>query len=119
MLGHPLPSPEAARKFLYQFHEEQKRAQAQQELPSGQLGYVPEESAPLRAVAQVNEDLVPELARRCTALPGWLSDERRECGPEGSIGFGLSADESRPATLWRPRGLVPAGGDQATTCWWP
>ena len=33
MLGHEVPSPEAARKFLYQFHDESKREQAQQELP--------------------------------------------------------------------------------------
>lgn len=65
MLGHPLPSPEAARKFLSQFHQQEKLTQAQQELPLGQASYVPEESRPLRALAQVNEDLVGELA-----LPG-------------------------------------------------
>jgi hypothetical protein len=30
MLGHAVPSAEAARKFLYQFHDEEKVAQAQQ-----------------------------------------------------------------------------------------
>ena len=65
MLGHDVPSPEAARKFLYQFHDPQKIEQAQRELPIGQLSCVPEDSAPLRGLAQVNQDLVRELARRC------------------------------------------------------
>ena len=63
MLGHEVPSPEAARKFLYQFHDESKREQAQQELPAGQVSYIAEESAPLRALAQVNQEMVQEVGR--------------------------------------------------------
>jgi len=65
MLGHGLPSPEAARKFLYAFHEEERIAQAQAELPVGQVSYIPSESEPLRALAQVNQELVQEIGRRC------------------------------------------------------
>lgn len=65
MLGHELPSPEAARKFLYQFHDEQEMERAQVELPVGQVSYIPAESAGLRALAQVNGDLVREIGRRC------------------------------------------------------
>ena len=65
MLGHEMPSPEAARKFLYQFHDESKREQAQQELPAGQVSYIAEESDPLRALAQVNQEMVQEVGRRC------------------------------------------------------
>jgi hypothetical protein len=65
MLGHEVPSPEAARKFLYQFHDESKREQAQRELPAGQVSYIAEESAPLRALAQVNQEMVQEVGRRC------------------------------------------------------
>jgi len=65
ILGHELPSPEAARKFLYQFHEEQLIEQAQTELPVGQVSYIPEESERLRGLAQVNRDLIQELGRRC------------------------------------------------------
>jgi hypothetical protein len=65
MLGHELPSPEAARKFLYQFHDEQEIERAQAELPVGQVSYIPAESAALRALAQVNGDLVREIGRRC------------------------------------------------------
>jgi len=64
LIGHDLPSPEAARKFLYQFHEDQLIEQAQQRLGAGQVSYIPEESARLQGLGQVNTDLVRELARR-------------------------------------------------------
>jgi hypothetical protein len=66
MLGHAVPGTVAARKFLYQFHDEAKIEQAQQELPTGQVSYIPAESAALRGLAQVNQDVVRELGRRCT-----------------------------------------------------
>src|SRR5664280_2682089 len=60
-LGHPVPSAEAARKFLYQFHDEAKIEQAQRELPSGRASYIPGESAPLRGLAQVNVVVADEF----------------------------------------------------------
>jgi hypothetical protein len=65
MLGHEMPSPEAARKFLYQFHDEANVERAQRELPVGQVSYIAEESAPLRALAQVSQEIVQEVGRRC------------------------------------------------------
>jgi len=65
MLGHAVPSPEAARKFLYQFHDEAKLEEAQKELPVGQVSYIAEESVPLRSLAQVNQEMVQEVGRRC------------------------------------------------------
>ncbi|MBM4043818.1 MAG: IS1380 family transposase [Planctomycetes bacterium] len=65
MLGHAVPSSKAAGQFLYQFHDGRKIEQAQRELPVGGVSYIPEESDPLRGLAQVNEDLVHELGRRC------------------------------------------------------
>ncbi|MCC6345200.1 MAG: IS1380 family transposase [Bryobacterales bacterium] len=65
MLGHEVPSPEAARKFLYQFHDEEKLQQAQSEIPLGQVSYIPDESGALRALAQVNQELVREIGQRC------------------------------------------------------
>lgn len=65
MLGHELPSPEAARKFLYAFHDEERIEQAQRELAVGQVSYIPSESEPLRALAQVNQELVQAIGRRC------------------------------------------------------
>jgi hypothetical protein len=64
LIGHELPSPEAARKFLYQFHDEQLLEQAQQRLLPGQSSYIPEENPALQGLGQVNTDLVRELARR-------------------------------------------------------
>jgi hypothetical protein len=65
MMGHDVPSPEAARKFLYQFHDENKIAEAQQQLALGEASYIPEESAPLRGLAQANREVVQEVGRRC------------------------------------------------------
>jgi len=65
MLGHEIPSPEAARKFLYQFHDQSRIEAAQQELAVGQVSYIPSESGPLRGLAQVNQDLVRAVGRRC------------------------------------------------------
>jgi len=96
MLGHELPSPEAARKFLYQFHDESRIEAAQQELPVGQVSYIPTESDPLRGLAQVNQDLVQAIGRRCaeqkiatididaTVIESW----KREARPVYSGGTG-------------------------------
>jgi hypothetical protein len=64
LIGHDLPSPEAARKFLYQFHDEHLIEQAQQRLEPEQVSYIPEENARLQGLGQVNTDLVRELAKR-------------------------------------------------------
>lgn len=65
MLGHAMPSAEAARKFLYQFHDAEKIERAQQELAAERVSYIPAESAALEGLAQVNQDVVRELGRRC------------------------------------------------------
>lgn len=57
MLGHEVPSPEAARKFLYQFHDEEEMEKAQTELPVGQVSYIPAENQALRGLAGVNGEL--------------------------------------------------------------
>jgi len=112
ILGHEVPSPEAARKFLYQFHGPEKIEQAQRNLPMGEVSYVPEESAPLRGLAQVNQDVVRELARRCageriatvdmdaTVIESWKREAKATyeggCGyqpdPEGTP-CGVGGDE--------------------------
>jgi hypothetical protein len=65
MLGHEVPRPAAALKFLYRFHDAAAMERAQRELPVGQVSYIPAENEPLRALAQVNQDVVQELGRRC------------------------------------------------------
>jgi hypothetical protein len=65
MIGHGIPSPEAARKFLYQFHEEEKIEEAKRRRTGDQIAYIPEESQPLEGLGEVNRGLVQELGRRC------------------------------------------------------
>jgi hypothetical protein len=87
----------AWRKFLYRFHADEFIEQAQQALALGEVSYIPEESAPLRALAQVNQDVVRELGRRCpgqkiatvgldaTILESWKKAARRSY--EGTRGY--------------------------------
>jgi len=65
MIGHGLPSPEAARKFLYAFHEEAKIEEAQQQRLPGQIAYIPEETEPLEGLGRVNRNLVERFSARC------------------------------------------------------
>ena len=65
MIGHAVPSPAVARKFLYQFHEEEKIEQAKQRRSGDQIAYIPEEAEPLAGLGLVNRALVQELGRRC------------------------------------------------------
>jgi hypothetical protein len=66
MLGHELPSPEAARTFLYQFHDKKLIEKAQQERVAPQVAYIPEENAALQGLGRVNDDLLREMGRRGT-----------------------------------------------------
>ncbi len=63
-LGHGVPSPAAALKFLCRFHKEASVEQAQQELLAGQKSYIPAENGPLRGLGQVHQDVGRELGRR-------------------------------------------------------
>ena len=102
----------AARKFLYQFHDPEKTGQAQRDLLVGEVSYAPEESAALRGLAQVNQDVVRELARRCageriatidmdaTVIESWQREAKATC--EGGNGY-------QPNPEGTPRGV---GGDE-------
>ncbi|CAN5210942.1 hypothetical protein BH24GEM2_BH24GEM2_13890 [soil metagenome] len=97
MAGYRMPSAEAARKFLYRFHEDALLTQAQQKLAADQVSYIPEENAPLRALAQVNQDTVRELGRRCpdqkiatvdldaTIIESWKKEAKRTY--QGTSGY--------------------------------
>jgi hypothetical protein len=65
MVGHELPSPEAARQFLYAFHAEEKIAEAQQRRLPGAIAYIPEETERLAGLGRVNRDLVQGCGARC------------------------------------------------------
>jgi hypothetical protein len=65
MIGHEVPSPEAARKFLYAFHEEEKIERAKQQRLPEQIAYIPLESGPLEGLGKVNQDLIRRFGERC------------------------------------------------------
>lgn len=67
LLGHGIPSPEAARQFLYQFHSEEKIEAAKQQLELGAKAYIPEENGPLAGLGQVNRELIQQLGKRCAS----------------------------------------------------
>src|SRR6267378_7453999 len=65
LIGHEVPSPEAARKFLYAFHEEEKIEQAKQQRLPDQIAYIPTESEALEGLGKVNQELIRRLGERC------------------------------------------------------
>ena len=65
MLGHEVPSPEAARQFLNRFHCEAKLEEARDGRKPEQIAFIPEEADALAGLGEVNCDLVRELGRRC------------------------------------------------------
>src|SRR3989475_7495639 len=128
LLGHAVPSAEAARKFLYQFHDGEKIEQAQQALADERVSYIPEENPALQGLAQVNQDVVRELGRRCaeqkiatldvdaTIIESW----KREAKPtyEGCTGYQpvlalwaemsvVVADEFRDGNVPAQQALLP------------
>lgn len=97
LVGHEVPSPEAARKFLYQFHDEAKVEEAQQQaLSLGQRSYIPGENAALAGLGTVNREMIQEFGRRtgdkiatidldATVIESW----KREAQPtyQGGTGY--------------------------------
>ena len=65
LVGHELPSPEAARKFLNAFHEEEKIEEAQQRRLPDTIAYIPEENRALEGLGRVNQSLIQRLGERC------------------------------------------------------
>jgi hypothetical protein len=64
LLGHDIPSAEAARKFLYDFHDDQLIEDAKAARKPEQIAFIPEETVPLEGLARVNVDLIGEVGRR-------------------------------------------------------
>jgi hypothetical protein len=65
MIGHGIPSPAVARKFLNQFHEQDRIEASKQAWIGDQVAYIPEEIAPLEGLGLVSRASVQELRRRC------------------------------------------------------
>jgi hypothetical protein len=60
-----IPSSEAARNFLYAFHEEEKIEQAKQQRLPDQIAYIPEDSEALAGLGKVNQELIRRFGERC------------------------------------------------------
>jgi DDE family transposase len=64
LLGFELPSPETARQFLYEFHEDRLLEEAEGRLPPNRKAFVPEENEGLRGLGLVVRDLNAHIQRR-------------------------------------------------------
>jgi hypothetical protein len=62
LLDRKLPSPDTLLSFLYGFHDDALIEQAQSRRLAGTTAFIPDESAPLQALARVNTALVHALA---------------------------------------------------------
>ena len=111
-LGYEPPSPEAARQFLYQFHDDEKILAAQQQQPG--MGPAPASSP---AKATHSPDWPPSTAMgsansECAApirkLPRWMSTRRSSNR--------TSAKHSRP-TKAPAAGVLPCGRFGANAAW--
>lgn len=67
LLGFEMPSPETARQFLYEFHEDRLIEEAAAGLGPNRKSYVPEENKALRGLGLVVRDLNAEVQRRWPA----------------------------------------------------
>jgi hypothetical protein len=64
LLGFELPSPETARQFLYEFHEDRLIEEAIAAIAPGRKSCVPEENKALRGLGLVVRDLTSQIQRR-------------------------------------------------------
>src|SRR3989475_4260238 len=65
LVGHGMPSPEAARNFLYGFHEDAKIEEAQLRLKGAEKAYIPDETIGLQGLGSVNRVAIAEVGARC------------------------------------------------------
>ncbi len=62
LLEREVPSPDALRRFLYEFYDEELIEGARQQRAPGPVAYIPGENAALRGLAQVNVQLLDRVA---------------------------------------------------------
>ena len=92
LIGHGAPSPAVARKFLNQFHAEEKIEAAKLGRVGDQIAYMAEENAPLDGLGLVNRALVQELGRRCP-------DQRIATVDQDATGAGVSRGSRKQFAL--------------------
>jgi hypothetical protein len=72
LLERSMASPETARKFLYEFHDDALIEKAKAALVEGEVAYVPEENEALRGLGLVVRDFIRAVALRRTAIEATL-----------------------------------------------
>ena len=66
LIGPEFASPEAARQFLYAFHEENQIEEAKLRRKPGEIAYLPEETTQLQGLGLVNREWVRRFGLRCS-----------------------------------------------------
>ena len=107
MVGHELPSPGAARQFLYAFHEDGKIEEAKQRRLPGEIAYIPEEAPPLEVGTWRDQERVGRrgaaleiLRSQCGLVPTRRDDlPQRARGVEAAGPAGGALDGARPKRL--------------------
>lgn len=108
LLERKRPSPEAARQFLYRFHDEEMA----EKRPVGQLAWVPPETTPLEGLGVVNRVLVHRFGERVPAQKiatvdadaTIIESRKREALPHYDGGRGYQPQ----VAVWAETGLVLA-----------
>lgn len=112
MVGHALPSPEAARQFLYRFHDDTVDTRREEhQAQTGEASYVPAETAALRGLFEVNRTLVarvqqprPKGEATLDVDATLIESAKEEAYPTYAGGCGY-----QPTTVWwAEQGLVVA-----------
>ena len=124
LIDRELPSPETARRFLYEFHDETLIEAAKAALPAGEVSYVPAENALLQGLGRVQRDLVHAVAARGRAklatldIDGTIAEShKREAQEhfEGGRGYqpvvAIWAEQDLVVADEFRDGNVPAGKD--------
>ena len=106
MVGHELPSPGAARQFLYAFHEDEKIEEAKQRRLPGEIAYIPEEAPPLEVGTWRDQERVGRrgaaleiLRSQCGLVPTRRDDLPQRADGVEAAGLAGRAVDGAPEAL--------------------
>ncbi len=111
LLEREVPSPDAARRFLYEFHDEGLIVRARQQRAPEQVAYIPEENAALRGLAQVNVHLLERVAAQGRSSKATLDHDAtiQESHKRESLAHYKGGRGYQPAVIyWAEQDLVVA-----------
>ena len=102
LIGHGVPSPAVARKFLNQFHAEEKIEAAKLGRVGDQIAYIPEENAPLDGLGMVTGPWCRSWGggARISASRRWIR-MRRSLGAASSSHCALTKESGATSRCWR------------------